>query len=46
MIFTVNDLTMDDRKINFPTMAISVSNGKHVTVKSIVDAPEEEQNEK
>ena len=46
MAIKVNDLTMDDRKIAFPTMAVDVLNSKHATVIYVEDTPEEEQNEK
>ena len=41
MAITVNDLTMEDRKISFPTMAFDIVKGKHTIVKYIVDAQEE-----
>lgn len=44
MAISVSDLTMDDRKINFPNVAFVVNKGKHVVIKHLVDL--EEQNEK
>jgi hypothetical protein len=46
MAIAVSDLTMDDRRIAFPTMAFAILKGKHTIVKCVIDTHEEEQNEK
>jgi len=46
MVMSVNDLTMDDRKIAFPTMAFDIVKGKHTIVRCVIDTPEEGQDEK
>ena len=44
LAININNMTMDDRRINFPCMAIAVDNDRYTIIKHVVDV--EEDNEK
>lgn len=40
MAISANDLTMEDRKINFPGLAFAINKGKHIIIKYVIDMEE------
>ena len=45
LVINVPNITMDDRKINFPYIEFSVSKGRHTIIKHMMDEEEEEHEE-
>jgi len=45
LVINVPTITMEERKMNFPCIAFSVSKGKHTVIKHVIDEEEVSKNE-
>ncbi len=46
LVINIPNITMEDRKVNFPCIAFAVSKGRHTIIKHVIDEEEVEKHEK